>query len=72
MRFNKTELSALASQPSHQFDKEGVLLLRERHDTFFRRQEGKFDLFITLKRRTQLLYHFINISIAPVHNDAVI
>nr|XP_053629315.1 inositol polyphosphate-4-phosphatase type I A-like isoform X2 [Cherax quadricarinatus] len=40
MRFNKCELASLAAHPSHQFDKEGVLLLRERHDGFFRRSEG--------------------------------
>ncbi|XP_045108228.1 LOW QUALITY PROTEIN: inositol polyphosphate-4-phosphatase type I A-like [Portunus trituberculatus] len=40
MRFNKAELACLAAHPSHQFDKEGVLLLRERHDGFFRRTEG--------------------------------
>ncbi|KAG7171447.1 Inositol polyphosphate-4-phosphatase type I A-like [Homarus americanus] len=40
MRFNKCELASLAAHPSHQFDKEGVLLLRERHEGFFRRSEG--------------------------------
>ncbi|KAJ1524750.1 hypothetical protein ONE63_009629 [Megalurothrips usitatus] len=39
MRFNKQELVTLATQPAHKFDKEGVLLLRERQDGFFRRAE---------------------------------
>uniref|UniRef100_A0A6M2DE89 phosphatidylinositol-3,4-bisphosphate 4-phosphatase n=1 Tax=Xenopsylla cheopis TaxID=163159 RepID=A0A6M2DE89_XENCH len=40
MRFNKIELEALAVQPSHRFDREGVLFIRERQDGFFRRNEG--------------------------------
>ncbi len=40
MRFNKTEVAALASQPSHKFDKEGVLFVRERQEGFFRRTES--------------------------------
>lgn len=40
MRFNKQELVTLATQPAHKFDKEGVLLLRERQDGFFRRAES--------------------------------
>lgn len=41
MRFNKQELMTLANQPSHKFDKEGVLYLRERQDGFFKRNERK-------------------------------
>jgi len=41
MRFNKSEVSSLASQPSDKFDKEGVLFVRERQEGFFRRTEGK-------------------------------
>ncbi|RVE52200.1 hypothetical protein evm_003119 [Chilo suppressalis] len=40
MRFNKQELFALASQTSQNFDREGVLVLKERQDGFFRRSEG--------------------------------
>ncbi|XP_069194385.1 inositol polyphosphate-4-phosphatase type I A isoform X2 [Procambarus clarkii] len=54
MRFNKSELAALAAHPSHQFDKEGVLLLRERHDGFFRRSEGG-DGVLSRKRRAPLI-----------------
>ncbi|KOB70221.1 Type I inositol-3,4-bisphosphate 4-phosphatase [Operophtera brumata] len=40
MRYNKQELFALASQTSQSFDREGVLVLKERQDSFFRRSEG--------------------------------
>ncbi|CAH1647474.1 unnamed protein product [Spodoptera littoralis] len=40
MRYNKQELAALASQTSQNFDREGVLVLKERQDGFFRRSEG--------------------------------
>ena len=40
MRFNKAELAALAGQPSHKFEKEGVLWIRERQEGFFRKTEG--------------------------------
>lgn len=42
MRYNKQELAALASQTSQNFDREGVLVLKERQDGFFRRSEGEF------------------------------
>ncbi|XP_039764060.1 inositol polyphosphate-4-phosphatase type I A-like isoform X2 [Pararge aegeria] len=42
MRFNKLELAALASQTSQSFDREGVLLFKEKQDGFFRRSEGYF------------------------------
>ncbi|XP_014278219.1 inositol polyphosphate-4-phosphatase type I A isoform X4 [Halyomorpha halys] len=41
MRFNKQELLTLATQPSQEFDKEGILYLRERQDGFFRRTERR-------------------------------
>ena len=41
MRFNRAELAALAAQPSHKFEKEGVLFVRERQDGFFRKSESK-------------------------------
>ncbi|CAB3226200.1 unnamed protein product [Arctia plantaginis] len=40
MRYNKQELVALASQTAQNFDREGVLVLKERQDGFFRRSEG--------------------------------
>ncbi|CAH0577895.1 unnamed protein product [Chrysodeixis includens] len=40
MRYNKQELVSIASQTSQNFDREGVLILKERQDGFFRRSEG--------------------------------
>ncbi|CAH2035088.1 unnamed protein product, partial [Iphiclides podalirius] len=40
MRYNKQELAALASQTSQNFDREGILVLKEKQDGFFRRSEG--------------------------------
>ncbi|KAL4717549.1 hypothetical protein ACJJTC_000698 [Scirpophaga incertulas] len=40
MRYNKQELFALASLTSQNFDREGILILKERQDGFFRRSEG--------------------------------
>jgi inositol polyphosphate-4-phosphatase len=45
MRFNKWEVAALASQPSHKFEKEGVLFVRERQESFFRRTESMWIVF---------------------------
>jgi len=42
MRFNKQEMFSFAKQPSQNFDKEGVLLLKERQDGFFKRTESEF------------------------------
>lgn len=42
MRFNKNELIAVASLPSNKFEKEGVLLITEKQEGFFRRTEGEF------------------------------
>lgn len=44
MRFNKNELIAVASLPSNKFEKEGVLLITEKQEGFFRRTEGEFQL----------------------------
>lgn len=44
MRFNGKELAALALQPSHKFDKEGVLVIHEKQDGLFRRGDGKKQL----------------------------
>ena len=41
MRFNKSEVAALAAQPSHKFEKEGVLFVKERQEGFFRRTESE-------------------------------
>ena len=41
MKFNKAEIALLANQPSHKFDKEGVLFVREKQEGFFKKNEGK-------------------------------
>lgn len=46
MRFNKQELITLATQPSNKFEKEGVLFVRERQESFFRRSESKFIIYL--------------------------
>ena len=47
MRFNKNELSRLAAQPSHKFEKEGVLFIKEKQEGFFlRKSESKLICFI--------------------------
>ena len=38
MRFNKNELTRLAAQPSHKFEKEGVLFIKEKQEGFFLRK----------------------------------
>ena len=48
MRFNKQEMVTLATQPSNKFDKEGILLIRERTDGFFRKSEGIYDRILLL------------------------
>lgn len=42
MRFNKNEMVTLALQPAHKFDKEGVLIIWERQDGFFKRSESTY------------------------------
>ena len=42
MRFNKSEVTCLAAQPSHKFEKEGVLFIREKQEGFFRKTESMF------------------------------
>ncbi|XP_067004000.2 inositol polyphosphate-4-phosphatase type I A [Anabrus simplex] len=56
MRFNKQELTTLATQPSQKFDKEGVLFLRERQEGFFRRSEISLERWCRL--RGNLLFYF--------------
>lgn len=41
MRFNAKELATLAQQPSHKFDKEGILFVTEKQDGFFKQKEGE-------------------------------
>jgi len=53
MRFNAKELACLACQSSDQYDKEGVLFVRERQEGFFRKAEG-------------ILFHFLR-SFAVQH-----
>ncbi|XP_045510028.1 inositol polyphosphate-4-phosphatase type I A [Colias croceus] len=40
MRYNKQELASIASQTSPNFDREGVMVMKEKQDGFFRRSEG--------------------------------
>lgn len=40
MRFNKAELAALASNSSIKFEREGLLIITERHEGFFRKADG--------------------------------
>lgn len=61
MRFNKQELTTLATQPSQKFDKEGVLFLRERQEGFFRRTESEFALGSKVLFKGLLYTHFYNI-----------
>ena len=47
MRFNKNELTRLAAQPSHKFEKEGVLFIKEKQEGFFlRKSESKSLLYL--------------------------
>jgi len=41
MRFNAKELTCLACQSSDQYDKEGVLIVKERQEGLFRKGEGR-------------------------------
>lgn len=40
MRFNQKELATIALLPSNKFEKEGILLMTEKQEGFFRRTEG--------------------------------
>ncbi|XP_050541345.1 inositol polyphosphate-4-phosphatase type I A isoform X2 [Daktulosphaira vitifoliae] len=55
MRFNKQEMITLAQQPSNKFDKEGLLLIRERQEGFFRKTETNFERWCRL--RGNLLFY---------------
>ena len=59
MRFNSRELAALAQQDKNKFDKEGVLLIKERQEGLFRKGECKLltrdtqiQTFLSLLKRT--------------------
>ncbi|CAB3379897.1 Hypothetical predicted protein [Cloeon dipterum] len=56
MRFNKQEMFSFAKQPSQNFDKEGVLLLKERQDGFFKRTEISSERWCRL--RGNMLFYF--------------
>lgn len=56
MRFNKQELTTLATQPSTKFEKEGILFIRERQDGFFRKYEINLERWCRL--RGNLLFYF--------------
>lgn len=60
MRFNKQELVAIASQPSQNFDREGILVLRERQDGFFRRSEGNTAFCMTTSKAKHQNKHSTN------------
>ena len=42
MRFNGRELASIAQQPDTKFDKEGILLIKEKQEGLFRKGEGLF------------------------------
>lgn len=41
MRFNKAELVSLVTNPKTNFEKEGLLIITERQEGFFRKNDGK-------------------------------
>ncbi|XP_063709977.1 inositol polyphosphate-4-phosphatase type I A isoform X2 [Culicoides brevitarsis] len=60
MRFNAKELATLAQQPSHKFDKEGILFVTEKQDGFFKQREVSTEKFCRL--RGNLLFYFKSID----------
>lgn len=58
MRFNNKELIAVAAQPSYKFDKEGILLLREKQEGLFRRSDVFQEKWFRL--RGNLLFYYKN------------
>ncbi|XP_054709004.1 inositol polyphosphate-4-phosphatase type I A-like [Uloborus diversus] len=56
MRFNSKEILAVATQPSYKFDKEGILLVKEKHDTLFRRNDVFLQRWCRL--RGNLLFYY--------------
>ena len=67
MRFNKAELASLAEQPSHKFEKEGILFVRERQEGFFRKTEGTpCTKIIGLFRYTDMPYFLLKHVYRPL------
>lgn len=56
MRFNAKEISAVASQPSYKFEKEGVLFIKERQEGLFRRNDVYTERWCRL--RGNLLFYY--------------
>ena len=60
MRFNKSEVAALAlGQPSHKFEKEGVLFVKERQEGFFRRAESEYKVRMLHVEDFLFVYAFV-------------
>uniref|UniRef100_A0A1A9Z4R5 phosphatidylinositol-3,4-bisphosphate 4-phosphatase n=1 Tax=Glossina pallidipes TaxID=7398 RepID=A0A1A9Z4R5_GLOPL len=55
MRFNKAELAALASNSSIKFEREGLLIITERHEGFFRKADVNYPRYCKL--RGNLLFY---------------
>ncbi|XP_012158356.1 type I inositol 3,4-bisphosphate 4-phosphatase isoform X2 [Ceratitis capitata] len=55
MRFNKTGLALLASNPATKFEKEGLLIITERQEGFFRRADVNYPRWCKL--RGNLLFY---------------
>ncbi|XP_067641805.1 inositol polyphosphate-4-phosphatase type I A isoform X2 [Eurosta solidaginis] len=55
MRFNKTGLTTLASNPATKFEKEGLLIITERQEGFFRRTDVNYPRWCKL--RGNLLFY---------------
>ncbi|KAH8386886.1 hypothetical protein KR093_003305 [Drosophila rubida] len=55
MRFNRSELATLASNPSTRFDKEGLLIITERQEGIFWRTDVKLECWCKL--RGNLLFY---------------
>ncbi|GFY71964.1 inositol polyphosphate-4-phosphatase type I A [Trichonephila inaurata madagascariensis] len=56
MRFNSKEIVAVATQPSYKFDKEGILFVKEKHDSLFRRNDVFLQRWCRL--RGNLLFYY--------------
>uniref|UniRef100_A0A1A9W218 phosphatidylinositol-3,4-bisphosphate 4-phosphatase n=1 Tax=Glossina brevipalpis TaxID=37001 RepID=A0A1A9W218_9MUSC len=55
MRFNKAELAALASNSAIKFEREGLLIITERHEGFFRKTDVNYPRYCKL--RGNLLFY---------------
>jgi hypothetical protein len=63
MRFNSKELSTIACQPRERFDKEGVLLVKEKQEGLFRKGEGKPPHFCHCEKLISVWKHFVRQAI---------